>query len=122
MNGEMIYARFGDNDPLTAGQYTPFINMRAFNNELIERGIAGLYERANEYGITAPDYQGNNYISVYYGTDVETPTRGLNDEELKWLNDRFIARWSDGILADRTIHAESVPGEIDMSGPPNPEE
>ncbi len=116
---EMLYARFGDHDPLTDGQYTPFINLRAFNNDLIERGIVGLYEAipGNPYGITAPDFQGNNYISVYYGTDVETPTKGLTAEELAWLNDRFIARWSDGVLNDKTIHAEHVPGEIDMSGP-----
>jgi hypothetical protein len=38
------------------------------------------------YGVVAKGYEGWNYISLYYGEDIETPTRDLTQKELRALN------------------------------------
>ncbi len=73
----MIYVRIGD-----AGDYVELSCLSELLEELKANGVVGPFTFYNAYGVTAPGYEGNNYISVYYGTSVETPTKGLTAEEL----------------------------------------
>jgi len=92
-----LYARIGD-----AGDYNDFDGEREFADTLREYGIdPATLERQGEYGLQCPGYTGQNYISAYYGTDVETPVRSLTDEELDTLkgtkmNEDYISYlWED---------------------------
>lgn len=76
-----LYARFGD-----AGEYEDVGGYVELVDTLRELGIEGPLERYNDFGVQCDGYTGHNYISLYYGEDVETPDRGLNDEELEYVN------------------------------------
>ena len=48
-------------------------------------------ERFNAMGVCSPGFDGNNYISIYWGTDESNPgdakvTRHLTDDEIEELN------------------------------------
>lgn len=75
-----LYARFGD-----SGEYEQLPGTVELAQRLKALDIPHV-ERANEYGIKADGWSGWNYISVYYGTDKETPVRGLTDDELTSVN------------------------------------
>ncbi len=79
--GCRLYARFGD-----AGDYEDVGAVVSMPDALNDRGIKGPIERYNEYGIDAVGYTHQNYISVYFGTDVETPVRGLTDDEIDYID------------------------------------
>lgn len=78
-----LFVRFGD-----AGEYEAFGSVEDLRAAMHERKVFGPYEACNLYGITAKDFTGNNYISVYWATDTaHMPESGLTDEELAFLNE-----------------------------------
>ena len=75
-----IYFRLGDQgdyeealDPYDLGQ-------ALFNEKITKVFLRGIF------GITADGYEGDNYISCYYGDDVKTPKRSLTKEEIFEIN------------------------------------
>ena len=42
------------------------------------------------YGVKAPGFSGQNYISLYVGESVEQPVRNLTDRELSLLNEILV--------------------------------
>ena len=85
-----LFVRFGD-----AGDYESFAGIGEFLESLSVNGICTPLEPHNSLGVQTADYQGNNYISLYFGADVETPIRGLTEEELAFVN-RQIGNHTDG--------------------------
>lgn len=79
--GCRLYARFGDGD-----EYHDVGCVISFPDELNGRGIKGPIERVNKYGVDAVGYIGWNYISVYFGTSVDNPVRGLTDAEIEYID------------------------------------
>ncbi len=93
--GLKLFARFGDGDEIVeVGNYI------SLPDEVNGRNILGPLEPTSYgiprdcvvpgiIGLTADGYTGWNYISIFYGTDGETPVKGLTQEELDWVNDRI---------------------------------
>lgn len=78
---EKLFIRIGD-----GGSYEEAFDVYSVYQILELNRVSGPIWYHCKYGIGAKGYIGNNYISLYYGTDVESPTRGLNDEERNELN------------------------------------
>ncbi len=85
-----LFVRFGD-----AGDCEPFEGIDEFLEALSVNGIRTPLEPHNPLGVRTADYRGNNYISLYFGADVETPIRGLTEEELAFVNGQ-ICNHTDG--------------------------
>lgn len=79
---EKLYVRIGD-----AGDYSRvFYGLSGLVDFLFKEGVIGPLWFYNNYGVSCEQYHGNNYISLYYGENVESPTRGLTMEELDTVN------------------------------------
>jgi hypothetical protein len=78
---EVLVVRVGDRD-----DYHECSDLHELAELLQSHGIDTRLERYCENGIAADGFTGWNYISCYYGTDIETPTRELTDPELQELN------------------------------------
>lgn len=76
----MLWGRFGD-----GGNYQEVGGLTELVDELRNLGIKKIWP-VNQYGVAADGYTAHNYISLYFGPDFETPTRGLTDEELNYVN------------------------------------
>ncbi len=75
-----LWARFGDGD-----DYHDVGGIVELIDELKNLGIKRI-EPCNKFGVEADEYRGQNYISLYFGDDVETPSRGLSWRELELVN------------------------------------
>lgn len=69
MNALTLYVRFGDSD-----DYSEVESIADFVETLRNYGITGPLGRHGEYGVQCEGFRGDNYISLYYGSDVETPS------------------------------------------------
>lgn len=80
-----LWIRAGDGD-----NYNGHDDVQSAAGYLFESGATeGPLERCNEYGLTGPGFDGQNYISAYWGHDTdpgEPAVRGLTDEEITELN------------------------------------
>ena len=77
-----IFVRFGE-----AADYQSADSIAEIAEMMQEIGISSPYHPVH-YGITAPGYTGQNYISLFWGKDVETPYRSLNEHEIDFLNSK----------------------------------
>ena len=75
-----IYIRCGDQD-----DYHEFQNLNNAAQYLKKMKVKAL-KPYNQMGVIAKNYQGNNYISIYLGNDINNPQRGPTTEELQQLN------------------------------------
>jgi hypothetical protein len=82
---EVVWMRVGDED-----SYHPFDSVEDAAQYLGD--FYGVQEVAfrNQFGVTAPGFEGYNYISLYWGTDPKDGnaevTRALTDEEIEEFN------------------------------------
>lgn len=76
-----IFVRLGD-----AGSYEQVEDLHELISLLQENAVSGPLEYCNQFGVQAPGYVGNDYISLYYGDGVELPIRGLHQNELDEIN------------------------------------
>ena len=76
-----IYTRIGD-----AGDYIEAETIPHLITIFQENNVEGPLQHNSEYGVENAEYKGNNYISLYWGIDEETPTKSLKDEELAYIN------------------------------------
>ena len=80
---DVIWMRMGDAD-----DYHAFDGLDELAKSLAEGGVETV-ERHCLYGVRAPDFEGNNYISLYWGPDPgdgsAEATRELTDSELMTL-------------------------------------
>ncbi len=76
-----IWVRAGDGD-----NYNDFDGVHEVADYLAEMSATDPLERCNEYGVTSPEYQGNNYISLFWGDDDAQPIRSLTIEEHTEVN------------------------------------
>lgn len=53
---------------------------------LAHEGVKGPVVMAGQHGVENSEYRGMNYITVYFGSDFETPTRAITKHELEFLN------------------------------------
>jgi hypothetical protein len=81
---EVIWMRVGDSD-----SYRSFDSIQEAAEDLGESRI-GYVERivmSSGYGVSAPGYEGWNFISLYWGTDKSADMeRELTDEEIAEIN------------------------------------
>ena len=68
--------RLGD-----ACEYEDHDDLQSVADVLIEHGVQHI-ERIPRYGITAPGFEGWNFISLYWGKDATEPVRSLSQNEL----------------------------------------
>src|SRR5438128_6978920 len=82
---EVVWMRVGDED-----SYHPFDAVEEAAQYLGE--FYGVQQIAwkNQYGVTAAGFEGNNYISLYWGTDPKDGSaemsRALTDDEIAEFN------------------------------------
>ena len=74
-----IYIRCGDQD-----DYHEFDSIQEVAEHLEPLEALPPYTYC-QYGLTCDGYTGNNYISAYWGSDVETPIRGLDPNDIRAL-------------------------------------
>ena len=81
---EVIWTRTGDED-----DYHPFNDVEEVAQYLFDFYGIEKIERLNDYGVTsAPDFEGNNYISLFWGGDKgREPSRALTAEEIIEINE-----------------------------------
>ena len=75
-----IWVRVGD-----GGEYEGFDDLNAVADHLAEFQAVAPIVRCNNYGITTPNHQGNNYISIFWGETAAEPSRKLTDKEIQRL-------------------------------------
>jgi hypothetical protein len=68
------------------GDYESARNVLAFAAELWACGVRGPVRQCGHFGIEAEGFTGQNYISIYFGPDFETPVRGLSQSDLDAIN------------------------------------
>lgn len=80
---DVIWMRLGDAD-----DYHAFDGLDDVANKLADCGVESV-ERHCRFGVSAPGFEGNNYISLYWGPDPgdgsAEATRELTDAELLTL-------------------------------------
>jgi hypothetical protein len=76
-----IWVRAGDGD-----NYNGFDGIHETADYLAEMGATDPLERCNEYGVTSPEFRGNNYISLFWGDDDAQPIRSLTTDERTEVN------------------------------------
>jgi hypothetical protein len=100
--GLRLYARFGD-----GAEYTDVGGFIELTDELTNLNIREIW-RNGQYGVGADGYEGWNYISLYYGTDVETPVQDYPDELIEYTNARLA-----NYYAKRQADADSEDAKTD---------
>jgi hypothetical protein len=81
MQNAQLWVRAGDAD-----NYNAFDGFQEVADYLADMGATGPLEWCNEYGVTSPEYRGQNYISLFWGDDDAQPTRSLTDAEHNEVN------------------------------------
>jgi hypothetical protein len=81
MPSTTLWVRAGDSD-----NYNAFDGFQEVADYLAEMGATDRLERCNEYGVTSPEYRGNNYISLFWGDDDAQPSRPLTIGEHDEIN------------------------------------
>jgi hypothetical protein len=76
-----IWVRAGDGD-----DYHGFDGFHEAAEYLAEMGAGAPLVGCNRYGVTSPEYRGNNYISLFCGDDEAQPIRPLTTDEHTELN------------------------------------
>jgi hypothetical protein len=76
-----LWVRAGDGD-----NYNGFDGVQEVADYLAEMGATGPLDWCNKYGVTSPEYQGNNYISLFWGDDAAQPLRPLTVGEHNEIN------------------------------------
>ena len=76
-----LWVRAGDGD-----NYNGFDGLHEVADYLAEMGATGPLERCNKYGVSNPEYRGNNYISLYWGDEDAQPIRSLTVAEHNEVN------------------------------------
>jgi len=71
----------GDGD-----NYNAFDGFQEVAEYLSEMGAPGLLIACNEYGVTSPEFRGQNYISLFWGDDDAQPMRSLTTDEQNEIN------------------------------------
>lgn len=88
---ERIWIRLGDGMP-----YKEFEDIREVAEYIREEGVDsfnGLEYQPYKYALLLPDYQGNNYISLYWGNAGKIDAiRSLSDEEIDRLKEHLKKR------------------------------
>jgi hypothetical protein len=86
-----LWVRAGDSD-----NYNGVDGVQEAADYLAEMGATGFLVRCNKYGVTCPQFRGNNYISVYWGDGAAQPIRSLtiaeHNEVNRLLRNRPLAR------------------------------
>ena len=77
MNKHKYIVRCGDDAP-----YREFDDLEEVAYYLTSFGVRRPLCRHNEYGIAAPGFTGNNYISLYVAPDFQNPHAGVSDDDL----------------------------------------
>jgi len=75
------------------GEYHEPDDLGQLVDALCELGVTSQLDRRGEFGVCCDEFRGNDYISLYYGPDVQSPVRGVSRSELLQLN-RMLARES----------------------------
>jgi hypothetical protein len=75
---DRLWVRIGD-----LGEYREPDDLGQLAEELCEQGVGGPLERRDKFSVCCDGFRGNNYISLYYGSDVETPVRGVTLADLR---------------------------------------
>jgi hypothetical protein len=81
MTNAQLWVRAGDGD-----SYNAFEGFQEVADYLADMGATGPLEWCNEYGVTSPEYRGNNYISLFCGDDDAQPIRSLTTAEHNEVN------------------------------------
>ena len=76
---KILWMRLGD-----GGDYERFDGIGEAADSLRENRVRGPYRKCMG-GIKAPGFQGNNYISLYWGDEDANLTQQLNDTEFSEL-------------------------------------
>jgi hypothetical protein len=76
-----LWVRAGDGD-----NYNGFDGVQEVADYLAEMGATGPLDWCNKYGVTSPEYQGNNYISLFWGDVAAQPIRPLTVDEHNEVN------------------------------------
>jgi hypothetical protein len=81
MSNTKLWVRAGDAD-----NYNAFDCLQEVADYLAEMGATRPLEWCNEYGVTSPEYRGQNYISLLWGDDDAQPIRSLTTAEHDEVN------------------------------------
>jgi hypothetical protein len=81
MTTTTLWVRAGDGD-----NYNPFDGLQEVADYLADMGATGPLEWCNNYGVTSPEFRGNNYISLFWGDADAQPTRSLTTSEHDEIN------------------------------------
>ena len=76
----VIWMRLGDNC-----EYDDHDDLQSVADTLSEHGVQHVARRT-PFGITAPGFDGWDYISLYWGKDATEPVRELSRKELSELS------------------------------------
>jgi hypothetical protein len=76
-----LWVRAGDGD-----NYNDFDGLQEVADYLAEMGATSPLEWCNEYGVTSPEYRGQNYIRLFWGDDDAQPIRFLTIDEHNEVN------------------------------------
>ena len=79
-----LWIRAGDGD-----DYNAHDDVQSAGEYLATMGAVPGLERCNEYGLEGDGFRGQNYISAYWGDDLdagESAERGLTDDEIAEIN------------------------------------
>lgn len=99
---EVIWMRIGFEDG-----YHPFVTVEDVADYLAEFYGIERVARHNEYGVSADGFQGDNYISAYWGTD---PKDG-NAEMTNQLTEDEIAEINLSLESIRDCEEANLPGQ-----------
>jgi hypothetical protein len=81
MPNAKLWVRVGDAD-----RYNCIDSLQEVADYLAVMGATDPLEWCNEYGVTSPEYRGQNYISLFWGDDNAQPTRQLTLDEHTEVN------------------------------------
>lgn len=81
MPNTKLRVRAGDGD-----NYNPFDGFQEVADYLADMGATFPLEWSNQYGVTSPEFRGNNYISLYWGDADAQPIRSLTTAEHHEVN------------------------------------
>ena len=81
MPNTKLWVRAGDAD-----NYNDFDGFQEVADYLAEMGATPPLEWSNQYGVTSPEFRGNNYISLYWGDADAQPIRSLTTAEHDDIN------------------------------------